>query len=84
MIVRCALPPNAGRGGSAVLNGNDIYRLVVATFSELGMPSPISVCETFFVTDGFFIGHKYHCGGRYAMWGEAGIRSSSMTRAESC
>jgi hypothetical protein len=48
---------------------NDIYELVVAMFSELGMPAPTDVCETLVVKDGFFIGHKFHCDGGYAMWG---------------
>jgi hypothetical protein len=46
-----------------------IHDLVVATFSELGTPAPIDVCETLFVKDGCFIGHKFHCNGGYAMWG---------------
>ena len=46
-----------------------IDNLVVATFSELGMPAPIDVCETFLVEDGCFIGHKFQCDGGYAIWG---------------
>ena len=48
---------------------NDIYELVVATFTELGMLAPTDVCETRVVKDGFFIGQKFHCDGGYAMWG---------------
>jgi hypothetical protein len=46
-----------------------IYDLVVATFSELGMPAPADVCETLLVEDGCFIGHTFHGNGGYAMWG---------------
>ena len=46
-----------------------IYNLVVATFSNLGMPPPIDVCETLLIKDGCFIGHKFHCDGGYAIWG---------------
>ena len=46
-----------------------IFNLVVATFSELGMPTPADVCPTLFVENGCFIGHKFHCDGGYAMWG---------------
>ena len=27
------------------------------------------MCETFVLKDGFFIGHKFHCDGAYAIWG---------------
>ena len=68
-----------------VLNGSDIHELVVATFSELGVPASINVCETLFVTDGFFIGHKFHCDGGCARVGaQAGMRWNSMARTESC
>lgn len=46
-----------------------IYNLVATTFSNLGMPPPIDVCETLLVKDGCFIGHKFHCDGGYAIWG---------------
>ena len=46
-----------------------IGNLVAETFSKLGMPSPIDVCETFLVEDGCFIGHKFCCDGGYAIWG---------------
>ncbi len=46
-----------------------INNLVIATFSELGMPAPIDVCETLLIRDGFFVGHKFHCDGGYAVWG---------------
>ena len=45
-----------------------IYDLVVVTFVKLGMPPPINVCETLLIMDGFFIGHKFHCDGGYAIW----------------
>jgi len=46
-----------------------IHNLVASTFSKLGMPPPIDVCETLLVKDGVFIGHKFHCDGGYALWG---------------
>ena len=46
-----------------------IHNLVVATFSKLGMPPPIDVCDNLLVKDGCFIGHKFHCDGGYAIWG---------------
>ena len=46
-----------------------IYNLVATTFSKLGMPPPIDVWETLLFKDGFFIGHKFHCQGGYAIWG---------------
>jgi hypothetical protein len=65
----CVLPHDAGHRVSATPSDSDIYGLVVATFSELGMPTPIDVCETLYVTHGFFIGHKFRCDGGYALWG---------------
>ena len=46
-----------------------INDLVATTFSKLGMPHPIEVCETLLVKEGFFIGHKFRCAGGYALWG---------------
>ena len=46
-----------------------IYNLVLATFAKLGAHTPIDVFETLLFKDGFFIGHKFHCGGGYAIWG---------------
>ena len=59
---------------------NSIYDLVVATFSRLEMPAPTDVWESFLVKDGFFIGHKFHCEGGYAVWARVAVRSSFMTR----
>ena len=44
-----------------------IYDLVVATISKQ-MPPPIDVWETLYIRDGFFVGHKFHFDGGYAIW----------------
>ena len=48
---------------------SSIYELVEKTFFKLGMPPPIDVYETLLVDDGYFIGHKFHCDGGYAILG---------------
>ena len=46
---------------------NSIYDLVVATICK-SMRPPTGVWETLYIKNGYFVGHKFHFDGGYALW----------------
>jgi hypothetical protein len=44
-----------------------IHELVVATLSELGMPTPVEIIQTMLMKDGYFVGYKFRYDGGHAV-----------------
>ena len=44
-----------------------IHELVVATLSELGMPTPVEIIQTMLMRDGYFVGYKFRYDGGHAI-----------------
>jgi hypothetical protein len=44
-----------------------IHDLLAATLTALGLPVPSDIIQTMLLKDRYFVGHKFLCGGGYAI-----------------